>query len=840
MKYSNGLFGMLFFCAWASMPLPLNPPAWAEESLHLVHRQQVNPYDVVHVPRPNPNTEHVPLHTSFFLIVGTRDQGDPVTADSVTIELKPNGADAIPVLNENQSFAKGYSGRLFEQDDKRYGPGLAVYVKSSAALQPKTRYTVTVYAESAKGERLPKSENSWSFTTASIPETHTIGYRFNVADKADVEWHGEFFNGLAKPSFATSEPHRLPHYELISEVQKRFPRAWNLQRDAYLSGFEHQPKWFKNFPNIVREKETRRITNIVRENSEVVLHVEDFFGLGQYGIETNRPVSADYHAGNEVLIADGVSSARAEVIAVNDNAGIVRVANFKPPPNGWKIAYSAPLPDEGKTPVPGQFAPGGTYLRKFSPEGTPRYYWGRVNHEWDIVHGDYGRRVIPRFVDAIGCLAIDGGSGTTAKDLTQHHKVTRDITSHLIERYGKATLDWPWVVLNEPDLMGLYWRNRDWRELQRFYDYTVEAILRAFEDHGYDSNKVKVGGLELGAIRGANNLRLDDFLTHCSPNADSKDALTRNAAFADPRLNGQRSQRVEELCKNHDGMGSPLDFLSIHTYNTSGTAAAKLIRGKQRALEIDPGYYATLPVVSHETVPTWRPIIDPGAGGMYLGNGYFTSWMADYQARLLRQGARDARYAHGGGLLLMHWPGIVSNFSILNDTVRQIHLRGRTETIPQPSFHFVNLLSTLGSAYWVFPLEQIDGHTVSGFASMDAGDLRIVVYAHHHDDTASQSKATFDVAFDIKGLKWDQALVKEHRFDKRNNSYYRLARKHRDDPDYGNRRPFTEEEFDEIASQAELEVTATATIPVESAGVKLTVTVAGNGANFIILSPERK
>ncbi|HDP34232.1 MAG TPA: hypothetical protein ENN29_03880, partial [Candidatus Hydrogenedentes bacterium] len=561
-----------------------------------------------------------------------------------------------------------------------------------------------------------------------------------------------------------------------------------------------------------------------------------FFGHEQYGIASNRPVSEDYHPGDEVLIADGVNSACAFVITAHDNARTVRVTDFDDPPAGWQLEYTRPLPVAENPDAPGFFPPGGAYLRKFNPVGTPRYYWGRVDHEWDIIQGTYGRRVIPRFADAIGCLAIDGQTGTTAKDLAQHHDVTRVITRHLIERYGDAALEWPWVVLNEPDLMSAYWRNRDWEELQRFYDYTSDAILRAFEECGYDSEKVQVGGLELGAIWGAQHLRLDDFLIHCSPNVDSDDALTLNAAYADPRLDGKRSERVERLCSANEGRGAPLDFLSIHTYGASHTAAGKLIQGKKRALEIDADYYAELPVVSHETVPTWRPVLDPGAGGMYLDNGYFVSWMADYQGRLLQQGTKDARYAYGGDLILMHWPGIVKNFEILNDTVREIQLADRIEVIPTQAFHVVNLLSTLRNDYRVFPLEQIGAHAVSGFAARTEEDLRIVIYAHNHEDTASRSGAEFEIGLRVSGLSGDRVDVREYRFDSLNNSCYGLARRHRALPDPEKRRIYTESEFQEIREHALLQVTANTEYPVDDdRGARITVTVAANGINFVIV-----
>ncbi len=814
----------------------LSEPEGPPEPLHLVNRQAVNPYNVIHVPRPNPDTENVPLRTSFFVIVATEDSADRVDPYSVSIQLEPEGGAAFPVLEEGQTFSGGYSGELFEVDDNRYGRGLAIYVDSETALAPNTAYAVTVTAQSVRGERLPEEEQTWSFTTEPEPALRTVGYTLDLEDGPDVVWDGAFFNALAKSAFTTSAPHRLPHYDLIAEAQEEFPKAWTLQRDAYLAGFEHQPQMMKSFPNIVREKETRRITDIQRdEDGAAELHVEDFFGHEQYGIESNRSLSADYHEGDEILIADGVNSVRAHVIDADSEAGVVRVTAFEDPPEGWKLEYARPLPQEEDPNAPGLFPPGGTYLRKFDPVGTPKYYWGRVNHEWDIVHREYGRRVIPRFASAIGCTSIDGGPGTTAKCLVQHHEVTREITSHLIERYGPATLEWPWVVFNEPDLTALYWRNRDWDELQRFYDYTSDAVLRAFEDHGYDSDKVQVGGLELGAIFGTRGLRLDDFLYHCSPNVDSEEAVTYNAAYADPRLDGKRSERVERLCGENDGMGAPLDFLSVHSYDASDTAAAKLIRSKERALEIDAAYYETLPVVSHETVPTWRPILDPGAAGMYLGNGYFTSWMADFQARLLAQAAEDGRYAHGGELVLMHWPGIVWNFNAMNDTVRRIRLEDRNEVIPKPSFHFVNLLSTLSGGYWVFPMEEIGGHAVSGFATLTDEDLRIVVYAHHHEDTASHSDAEFKIELGLEGLDGNQVAVEEHRFDRKHNSYHESARNYRQEPGAERNRVYTEAEFKEIQEQTKMRVTASSSHPVKSGALQLPVTVAANGTNLVIV-----
>ncbi len=125
--------------------------------------------------------------------------------------------------------------------------------------------------------------------------------------------------------------------------------------------------------------------------------------------------------------------------------------------------------------------------------------------------------------------------------------------------------------------------------------------------------------------------------------------------MADRRLDGKRSRRVEDLCRAHDGKGSPCDFISIHSYNRSEMMAAKLIRAKEMALEIDPDYYRDLWVNSHESCPDWMPPPDEAAADSYLGNGYFPTWCADVVHRQLLQAADDPRYAYGETILTV-WP----------------------------------------------------------------------------------------------------------------------------------------------------------------------------------------
>ncbi len=753
--------------------------AAADGAKIVLARRKPDPYGA---PRPSPGQEHVALRTSFYvpLAVEGGEPSDRVLPESVSIQLRSKDGQAAAILRPEVEFAEGYSGRLFPGKDRRKGRTLIVYVDSERKLHPETTYTVQVAARSARGAELPAEEGRWRFTTQSQPATHSADFKLSL--EADtVAWSGALFSGFCKPSFCTSRSSRIPSYELMDEVRKRAPRAWSLQRDAWLTGMSGEPQILpRNLPNIVRERETRRIVAVETREDGKALRVEDFFGHRQYGIPSGRPPSDDYHPGDEVLIADSEHDARARVIRVDDAAATVLVSDFPAPDGGWKLDYAAPLPEKEAPNAPGLFPPGGCYLHKFDPPGTPAYYWGRLHCEWDLTHRRFGRRLVVNFVDAPGDLSRDGRNWTTAKDYAELHAVVRRITGHLIDRYGDATLDWPWSVFNEPDLGPLFWRS-DWNELQKFYDYTVDAILRAFEDRGYDSERVFVGGLELGGIFGV-HLKLREFLAHCSPRAEAKGALERNAAFADPRLDGKRSRRVEKMCRAHDGRGSPCDFVSIHAYNTSSLMAAKLARAKEMALEIDPEYYAELWINSHESCPGWDMPPDPAFADSYLGNGYFPTWCADVSRRLLAQAAEDRRYAYGETILTF-WPAPNRNFGGGNACTRTLHVdddgdgrTDRTVAVAMPILHFLGLTSTMGSDYWVLRERRIGGHVVSGFAGRSEGDVRLLLYSHHELDTESRSEHEFRVALTLAGLDGPQAHVTQYRFDKDHNSYYRLAR----------------------------------------------------------------
>jgi len=796
-----------------------------------------NPYGY---PRPGSGETNVPLLTSYFFELAVADQTDDVLPNSMTMSLTPQGQSAFYVLQANQQFQPGYSGTLASANAAFANVKiLAVNIDSTVALLPSTQYTVTLTATSAKGATFSGGQASYIFTTEPPTATHNFAFGFDMTDPT-THWTGAFFTGFCQPSFCTSEFYgRVQGYQLMDEVRQWSPKAWSLQRDWWVTGYQDVPQFLpSNQPNAVRELETRRIDSIVDGASNTILHVEDFYGHEQYGIPSGRALSVDYHPGDVVLIADGTNSAQSTVVAVDDAASTVAVGAVPPPSGGWNIDYVAPLPTVEDPTAPGLFPRGGCYLRKFDPAGTPHYYWGRMDHEHDLLVQQFNRRLVVNFCDAPTDLSIDGKTFTTAKDYVEMHQVAYDITTHLLDRYGDACLDFVWSIGNEPDLGPLFWRT-SWDDFQKYYDYTADAILRAFEDKGYDSNQVYIGGLEFAAIQtfGANRSKI--FLGHASPTAVYTGEISENTAYADPRLNGMRSQRVTALCQANGGKGTPLDFVSVHCYKTSLNAAADMKWIKDQALSIDPVYFADLAVHTHESCPGWAPPPDMAANDSYLGNGYFSVWCADVTRRLLAQAKINPLYG-SGELILTFWPFPNANLNGLDDATQVISVdsdnNGTVDyktTIAAPILNFLAQLNAMGNDYWVFPERTQNGHIVSGFASRTSPDeVRLLLYSHAELDTQSRSDRAFTVNTTITGLGWTQAYVREYRFDKAHNTFYPYAKQ------LGERPRYTVAEADQLQSLSIMQTTGSSVLAPSGGAFAVDTSLLSNGINYVILTRE--
>lgn len=791
-------------------------------------------------PRPAPGQQNVPLRTSFYLELRSSDPKDPILTDSLSLTLEPTSGTSTSLLEPGRGFISPCRGEIFSRHNWRaQGETLSAYLDPGKALSPLTTYTLRVRARSAKGAALSEAKNSWSFFSQDSRTTHSLAFDLDTRSSPTL-WQGGFFSGFCKPAFTTSQAYgRLEGYELMDKARRAAPRAWSLQRDFSLCGIEYGPSFFPFYhPNLVRERETRRITRLDTQTSGVRLTLEDFLGHEQYGIASGRPLGPDYHPGDQVLVVATGYSTTATVVAVDEPTSSILLTRFAAPAGGWKTQYSSPPPVKESPDAPGIFPPGGCHLVKLSPPGTPCYFWGRLDKEWDLGAGRFKRRMVVNFDQAPGDTSIDGLPANTAKDYAQLHEVVRAITSHIIEHYGEASLDFVWSALNEPDL-GILFFHAGWQEVPRFYDYTVDAILRAFEDHGYDSSRVFVGGLELGILQLSAG-QLEEFLRHCSPNSTPTAMLAYNAAYADARLDGKRSRRLEELCRASGGKGSPCDFISVHCYDRASVAAGKLARAKEIALRVDPRYYEKLWINSHESCPDWAPPSDPAASDSYMGNGYFSSWCADVARRQLSRAAGDPRFG-SGETILTFWPWMGKNFSGINDCLHSIDIdtngdgqKERTATVTLPVFHVLNFLAQTGPGYQVLGEKQVDGHVVSGFASQLKDKTLIVLYAHEEADPQSRSSAVFDIKLRARLKEAPNATlrVSEYRFDREHNTFFALAQR------LAKRQTklYSPEELAQVEEQARLRATAIKHSKPAADGRYLVDTqLAGNGVVVLVV-----
>jgi xylan 1,4-beta-xylosidase len=156
--------------------------------------------------------------------------------------------------------------------------------------------------------------------------------------------------------------------------------------------------------------------------------------------------------------------------------------------------------------------------------GNPVYDWTIVDHIFDTFTGSRIKPLVelgfmPKALsthpepyrhnfpqDPVNSMYT--GWAYPPKDYQKWSKLIFQFVSHLRSRYGDEALkSWLWEVWNEPDIG--YWKGSP-EEFLKLYDFSVDAVLRAFPD-------AKIGGPDTtGAASpsAAEFLRL--FLEHCT------------------------------------------------------------------------------------------------------------------------------------------------------------------------------------------------------------------------------------------------------------------------------------------------------------------------------------
>ncbi len=738
------------------------------------------------VPRPCQSTVDITTLTSVYfeiVVPSSNAPADAVDPASVTAQLEWAGGGPEPMLLAGQVAAPGWTVQPNGPFTQGTTTGYGFYLRRQAALAALTQYTVRVSATTLSGIPLAPGDVLWRFTTRGVIADPSVAFSIDMA-QPPLTWPGRWFGGLVKPNFNTSVLFdQEPVYALMDAARAEVPefllnqRDWPLMSDYWAGG-----GYFDGNPNIMRERETRRITAIADGAADTTLTLTDLLEGPLYGIAPGRPLSPDYAPGQRVLVCDRHKSEVATVIAVDDATSTMRVNLLTNPAASWEMDYPFSQPADSPA-TPDNFSYPLGALRKFDPVGTPVYYWRRLDDEWDR-HVAHGRKPIVNFdgvpFDACRIGYADPAGGSCAdlpKSWAEWDDIVRAVIDHLLTRYGPEVATWRFSIGNEPDL-SIFWAATD-DEFQAFYDYTASSISRAFEDAGIDSNLVVLGGVEAA---GLSRTYTDHILHHASPTSvdPAPGFEERNHACIDPAFDARLSARVRAICAANGNLGTPLDFISKHAYKRASAAADSLIDVRARSLTFDPVTFDRLRIYSHETTPDWIPRRDPASRDMYRWGGYFPTWGADYFRRLLDAGALDERYL-GGECTVTVWP-FNTNFGGVTAIAGQLVIdedgdtvRDRVDAVPMSFFHFVRFAN--GMSHDVRPIGTITraGLSISGWRSVEPFGDKILLYAHDENDTGGEETEQFPVPLSLQNPRHAIVDVTEYRLDRGHPAWAALA-----------------------------------------------------------------
>jgi hypothetical protein len=858
------------------------------------------PGAVTNSPRPLPGASEVPLRTTLFLEVepGTTSDGAFDELDVATLELTLTSAapqlDARPLVEHGAPTAA--AARVVVSPSSAQ-ESLALYVEPAQPLLPDRVYDVAVTLRSKSGLSVDSGSSHWSFSTRGSPEETTLELSGDASRV--VHFEQRVFSGTLKPNFDTTELLRqVATDELASSVvgPPPHPNGVSLERDWPLCGDYFTNDFFDGDPNLVRERETRRVTKIVdvapgTAGHELELTLADLPEGPLYGIAKERPLAPDFPLGSTVLLVDDAESYELSVTRVDDATRTIRVSGQQPrdllldipvrrpePPGflvdnprmrelWWQQQFAAthpmvfsddcpraaevhlfepPVFPPDSAAVPGHFASRITRLVKLDPPGTPVFWFGRLDHEWDMVHRRFGRRLVVGF-DRTPCDLSQSGVVNCVegpKDWREWQQVVGAIVSHLIERYGKSCLDFHWSVFNEPDLRPLFWASDD-ATLFAFYDVTVDAILGAFEGHGLPSDPVRVGGLELGALAAEPDL-LPRFLVHCSREPNFLSASSNDGAADRPHF---CSRRARELAERRNGCGSPCDFLSLHEYKHAAFALHQLRWARRTALAVDRELFRDLAVVAFESDPDWNPNRDPATREMFLGNGFWPAWAADWTRRAIDAAFVDPAFERHEALLTI-WPldqdlvGIPTLSTVLE---RRSEKGSSFVTVPKDVLHFLELVGSASTDYFRLgarsPKDAASGvdstvsdpddprprPVVAGFGARRSDGLDLLVYGHDPLDPEVRDAHERTVHLVVRGAGREPGSVTSYALDANSCSFFATARELAHDG-----APLAASDVDRLTKLARLEPQPTPpSIASKNGAWELELVVPSNGIRFV-------
>lgn len=730
-------------------------------------------------PRPCEGDTNITRSTSIYFELALPIFGhypaNGVDPDTVVLTITPEGGMTETVFGPNKVWAPGWSGQAY--DPVFSGSDWVFGFESipDSPLAPLTTYTLEVAGETFFGESVDPSTSSWSFTTRRDITNASRTFDVDLAGPT-VTWTGRWHAGTAKVNFNTSRLYdQQVVYDLMAEVRERVPDFMLQHRDAAWSGDYYRSNIFDGNPNIVRQRETRRITAFQNFGSVTRLTLTDLEEHSLYGVSPGRPLGDDYSVGERVLVCDADQSEVQEILAINEAASTIDVTQLTAPINEWKPGNPNSAPADNPE-VPDHFTYPLAALRKYEEPGTLVFYWTRVNDELDQ-HVAAGRRPLVRIdnvpVDLCETGVPGNPNGGACDDKPKSYllwdEYVHALVTHLIDRYGAQTADWYFSIGNEPTL-STYWRSR-FNENFRYYDVTSNAMLRAFEDKGFDSSQILVGGVEDAPI---GNRHLEEFLYHCSPTVDNPDPGfdEENLVCTDAAFAGLVSSRVAAICDAHGGRGCPMDFYSIHPYRHSRESYDLLSLSWNRIRSIDPDYFTPFRVNCHEAGPEWQPQPDPAARNVFAASGFFPTWGADQFQRLLADAMADPARAAGESIITT-WP-YNYNFAQATQSVASVMrvdsdgdgTQDDVDAIGNTFFRFVEIITGMSQELADIGAVSDAGARIGGWRSVEGHGDSILLFAHDRLDPDDRESEGWDITLNLSGVRYAEVDVTEYRIDR--------------------------------------------------------------------------
>lgn len=281
-----------------------------------------------------------------------------------------------------------------------------------------------------------------------------------------------------------------------------------------------------------------------------------------------------------------------------------------------------------------------------------------------------------------------GASNNPPKDYAKWRDLTRAVTAHFVQRYGRAAvLDWYFEIWNEPDIS--YWHGSE-QDYFRLYDFAVSGIRAALPG-------ARVGGPATTGPSGTHAAKyLEDFLEH-----------------------------VASAHSDVDGKPIPLDFISFHAKGHPTFQDGHVVMGIRHELD-DAGQgfaiirnfprFRALPVILSEADPE-------GCGACSARNHPANNYRNDslypaYTAAAYRALTDLAARHHTDLIAMLTWA-----FEFENAEAFEGYRSLATDGIDKPILNFFRMAGLLGS-------ERIAA-TSTGAASLD--DLLRSGVAHGED-----------------------------------------------------------------------------------------------------------